>query len=292
MPLDAPIPEQVLAVLAAVTIFGVMLVVGLALVPGEFRWVFDHPAVLARGLFAVLVAVPAIALVVCRISELPRAAEVGIVLMAVSPGAPVALRRSLGAGGHRSFAPALQILVAVLAVVSLPLWVAALDQVYAGRASIAPQHLAWQVFNAQLLPLGLGMAIRRVFPAHAAALEPMLARAAGILLIVLTVVVLVNVWQAVTGAGMRIVAAIAVVTALALAAGHSLGGPEPGTRTAVAICSAARNPGLALVVATRNDLPPAVVATIFAYLVFSAVIVLAYVLWRRRSGAASVPQMR
>jgi len=59
MPVDAPVPEQVLAVLAAVTIFTVMLAVGLAIVPGEFRWVFDHPALLVKGLFAVLVAVPA-----------------------------------------------------------------------------------------------------------------------------------------------------------------------------------------------------------------------------------------
>jgi len=290
MPVDAPVPEQVLAVLAAVTIFTVMLAVGLAIVPGEFRWVFDHPALLVKGLFAVLVAVPAIALVVCRIADLPRAAEVGIVLMAISPGAPVALRRSLGAGGHHAFAPALQILVAVLAVVSLPLWVAALDEVYAGRASIAPSHLAWQVFTAQLLPLALGMLVRVAFPTHVAAFEPKLARAAGVLLFALTILVLVNVWEVVAGAGFRLAAAIAAVTALALAAGHALAGPEAATRTAVAICSAARNPGLALVVATRNALPPAVAATVLAYLVISALIVLGYVLWRRHTGGASAPQ--
>ena len=65
---------------------------------------------------------------------------IGIVLMAISPGAPIALRKSLAAGGHRAFAPALQILVAMLAVVSIPLSIAALDVVYAGDASIAPGH--------------------------------------------------------------------------------------------------------------------------------------------------------
>lgn len=283
--------EQILAVLAALTVFVVMLVVGLAIVPGEFRWVFDHPAVLAKGLFAVLVAVPAIALLVCRIAELPRAAEVGIVLMAVSPGAPVALRRSLGAGGHRAFAPALQILVAVLAVVSLPLWVAALDEVYAGRASIAPSHLAWQVFTAQLLPLGLGIVLRRAFPARAETFEPKLARVAGVLLLLLTLAVLASVWEVVAGAGFRVAVTVTVVTALALAAGHLLGGPERATRTAVAICSAARNPGLALVVVTRNALPPAVAATVLAYLAISALVVLAYVLWRRRGAAGGALQL-
>ena len=92
--------------------------------------------------------------------------------------------------------------------------------------------------------------------------------------------------SSIAGAGFRLVAAVAAVTALALAAGHAMGGPETGTRTAVAICSAARNPGLALVVATRNSLPPAVVATVLAYLVISALVVLGYVLWRRRSAGA------
>ena len=61
--------------------------------------------------------------------------------MAISPGAPVALRRSLGAGGHRSFAPALQIAVALLAVVSMPLSIAALDEYYGGQATVDPRHL-------------------------------------------------------------------------------------------------------------------------------------------------------
>jgi hypothetical protein len=67
---------------------------------------------MVRGLFAVLIAVPALALALTRLLELPRLAAIGVVLMSISPGAPVALRRSLGAGGHRAFAPSLQISVA------------------------------------------------------------------------------------------------------------------------------------------------------------------------------------
>src|SRR5207249_262914 len=130
-----------------------------------------HPGVIARGLFSVLIAVPAIALVVARTSDLPRPVEIGIVLMSISPGAPVALRRSLSAGGHRAFAPALQILVALLAVVSMPLSIAVLNELYVGHAAITPGHLARQVFTAQLLPLGLGMFLRRVSPMRAAWLE-------------------------------------------------------------------------------------------------------------------------
>ena len=282
MPVAGPIPEKVLALLAAATVFAVMFDLGLGIVLREFRWAMRNRLVVARGLFSVLIAVPAIALLVCRALDVPRLPQIGIVLMAIAPGAPVALRRSLDAGGHRSFAPALQILVALLAVVSMPLWVLALDEVYAGRATAAPSLLARQVFVAQLLPLALGMFVRRAWPMAAVAIEPRLARIGTLLLLLLVAVVLIDVWHTVLGAGLRVAAAIVVVTVSVLAVGHLLGGPEPATRTAVAICSAARNPGLALVVATLNAAPPAIVATIFAYLVLSAVTIVVYVAWRRR----------
>lgn len=287
MAIDGLIPGWLLALVAAATIFVIMFDVGLALAPGEFRWALQHPGRLARALFAVLVAVPALAWLVCRAFDLPRAAEVGIMLMAIAPGAPVALRRSLDAGGHRAFAPALQVAVAALAVVSMPLSIAALDEYYAGEATAAPFDLARQVFFAQLLPLCLGMLASRTLPVHAARVEPLLRRVGGAMLAVLVVLALVNVGQVVAGAGTGVLSAIVVVTLLALTAGHLLGGPEPGTRTATAISSAARNPGLALLVATLNDAPAAVEVAVLAYFVVAAVTMIPYVAWRRHGAAPS-----
>ena len=282
MPISGPIPESLLTIAAAATVFTVMLTLGCGIVVGEFRWLWRHPGLVARGLFAVLIAVPALAIVVTRAFDLPRAADIGIVLMAISPGAPVALRRSLDAGGHRSFAPGLQILVALLAVVSMPLSIVALNEVYAGQASIAPGDLARQVFIAQLVPLGLGMSMRRWLPVRTAWLEPKLARLASILIVVLAILAIIDVWQVVVGAGLRIVLAIVAVTILALIAGHLMGGPDDATRTAVAISSAARNPGLALLVATLNHAPTEITATVLAYLVVSAFTIVPYVMLRPR----------
>jgi bile acid:Na+ symporter, BASS family len=288
MPIEGPVPGWILSIVAAATLFTVMFDLGLAIVPGEFRWVLKRPATLLKGLFGVLIAVPVIALVVARALDLPLPAEVGIVLMAISPGAPVALRRSLGAGGHRSFAPALQMAVAVLAVVSMPLSIAALDEYYGTRAVIAPQDLARQVLVAQLLPLSLGMVLNRFGAVAAAWLEPRLRRLGSGLLLVLLVLVLIDIWQVVVGAGWRVTAAIAMVTSLALAVGHVLGGPEPATRTAMAICSAARNPGLALLVLTLNASNPAVAATVLAYVVISAFTATPYAIWRSRAAKAAL----
>jgi predicted Na+-dependent transporter len=263
LPIAGVIPEWALTGVAVATIFTLMFHLGITVAPGEYRSAWRTPGLMARGLFASLVAVPMIVLVVARAFDLPRPAEIGLVLMAISPGAPVALRRALDSGGDRAFGPALQVAVAVLAAVSMPLSIAALDEVYAGSASVAPWHLARQVFVAQLLPLGLGMAVRHHLGPRLAPLEPLLERFAAGLLMLFVALVLVDVWQTV------------------------LGGPAPATRTALAVSCAARNAGLAMLVASLNDAPPAVMATLLAYLFVSAVAVAPYVAWRRRSAHAA-----
>jgi len=283
--MSGPAPEWLVEACVAFTLFAVMFSAGLGITPGELRWVWRRPGPMVRGLFAVLVAVPVVALAFTRLLGLPRLVEVGIVLMSISPGAPVALRRSLAAGGHPAFAPSLQISSVALAVVSMPLSIAALNHLYASQANIAAWDVARQVFVAQLLPLGLGMALRHYSAPVAAKLEPKLRRAASVLLVVTIAVLAIHLWGIMADTRAQVLAAFALITVAALAVGHLLGGPEPAMRTAVAIGSAARNPGLALLVATQNQAPPAVVATILAYLVVSVVTIGPYVAWRRRRGA-------
>jgi BASS family bile acid:Na+ symporter len=264
----------------ALTVFSVMFAIGLSVTPGELRQVWRSPAPMLRGLFAVLIVVPALALAVTRSLELPRAVEIGIVLMAISPGAPVALRRSLASGADAAFAPNLQMSVALLAVVWMPLSIAALDELYAGNASIEPADVLRQVFVAQLLPLGLGTALRQFAAPLAVRIYPVVHRAGTIFLLVAVALVVRQLWEPILAAGWRTIAAIVLLTCAALAAGHALGGPTPRMRTAVAMISAARNAGLALLVATQNAAAPAVTATILAYLAISVVAMTPYALWR------------
>lgn len=279
--MSGTIPQWTITASVAITVFTVMLGLGLGIAPGELRWIWRRPGPMVRGLFAVLVAVPALALAIARALEVPRLAEVGIVLMAISPGAPVALHRSLAAGGHRAFAPSLQIAAVMLAAVSMPLSIAALGELYAADASIAPWQVARQVFVAQLLPLGLGMTLRHTNAPIAARLAPGFTRIGSVLLVATVVLVLIDAWEVTITAGSRVLAAIALTTAAALAVGHLLGGPEPAMRTAVAITGAERNAGLALLVATLNGAPAQINATVLAYLMMSVLAIVPYAAWRR-----------
>ena len=74
---------------------------------------------------------------------------------------------------------------------------------------------------------------------------------------------------------------------MATAIGHALGGPDPSTRTATAISSAARNAGLALLVAVLNHASPAINATVLAYALIAALTLTPYVAWRKRAAHAA-----
>ena len=276
------VPEWFLSAFALATVFTVMLDVGLGIVPREFLWLFRRPGLILKSLVAVLVVVPVIAMGVARLLDLPRAAEIGLMVMAIAPGAPVALQRSLASGGHRSFAPGLQVTVALLAVVSMPVSIAALNHVYSGSASVGPLQLARQVFVAQLLPLGLGVLAGRFFPHASAWLKPRLDRVWKVLITLLAILAIIGFWGALLRAGLVVATAACVTTIGAIVAGHVLGGPDPATRTAVAISSAARNPGLALLVVAVNGAPLGVKITVLSYIVVSALTIVPYIIWRRR----------
>src|SRR5207342_3346340 len=142
-------------------------------------------------LFAVVVPVPVLAVVVVKLFGLRGAVAAGIVLMAISPGAPVALRRAIQAGGGPQFAPTLHLAIVMFAVITVPVSVMAMAWIFSVRFAISPLDVARQVLFAQLLPLGIGAALRAWRPLFAARLEPRLAAISNLMLLTLMVLCLV-----------------------------------------------------------------------------------------------------
>jgi BASS family bile acid:Na+ symporter len=289
-PFDAAfraLPAAPVTVVAATTLLIIMFHMGLGAIPGQWRWVWRHRALMAKALLSVLVLLPLLALAVSIPLELPWQEEIGIILMAIAPGAPLALRRSLRAGGHAAFAPVLQIALALAAVVSMPVWLWFLNFWYHGHASVSPWDVARQVFAAQILPLAAGMLAQRLLPKAAVDWLRIWLQKLGILMLAaFLLLAMLDVWRDVIGATRGLVFAIVVITALALAMGHALGRPRATVRTVVAIATAARNPGLALLVGILNGASSRTMDTILAYVVFSALTVTVYTFSRRTTTRA------
>jgi BASS family bile acid:Na+ symporter len=277
-----PIPVW-LALLVAGTVFTVMLSLGLMLGREQIAAALQRRVVIAALLFGVIVPVPVIAVLLVKAAGITGAVAAGIVLMAISPGAPVALRRAIDAGGQATFAPALHLAIVVLAVVTVPACVAILDLIFAAHFIVSPLDVARQVFTAQLLPLGLGAGFRAFWPAAAARIEPRLARISNLLILALIAVLLGALWPLLAEIGWMPFVAGVGLTICALLVGAACAGRDAPVRPAGAVAAAMRNPGLALLIAAVNKAPVAVTASVFAYALGMALIVTVFVVWRTRT---------
>ncbi|HTQ73624.1 MAG TPA: hypothetical protein VMI74_05010 [Burkholderiales bacterium] len=276
-----------LTLLVGATLFTVMLSLGLMLGREQIAAVLQRRVVLAALVFAVVVPVPILAVLFVKLLGIKGATAAGILLMAISPGAPVALRRAIEAGGPSAFAPALHLAIVVSAVVTVPASLAILDAIYEKDFAITPLDVARQVFLAQLLPLGLGAALRAFRPAIAARVEPRLARASNLMLLALAIALLVAFWRQLEDIGWTPFVAGAALSACALLVGTAFAGTDAMVRPAGAVAAAMRNPGLALLIATTNKLPTAVIASVFGYALGLALVVALFVLRQGRGRADS-----
>jgi len=241
------------------TLFTLMFALGLGLRGEAVALLRRRPALFARVLLGTCVLVPLAALLLLRsplLESLSVPARMAIALMAVSPSAPLTLRKAGRQGGDRELAAVLQLLAAAAAVVTIPLLADLYRAVFdLSGWDIQPLPVARQVLLIQGLPLALGLLVRRRLPRLAEKLEGPLDRAANLLLLVLTTVILVRSWpllQAFLVANLPGTGCIALMVLLALAIGWLLSGPGLQERTTVAVVTSTRNPGLALLFASTH----------------------------------------
>jgi len=260
---------------------------------GEFRQLLtslSHPGLLFRSVLAVLVLVPLAALLVALATGVERRAVVGIVLMGVSPAAPLVLWRAGQAGGDESFAQSLDAVLALLAVASVPLSLALLSLLFpASHAAVSPWAIAGQVSRVQLVPLVAGLGVRAIWPGLAAKLARPLARFAVILLVLFVLVAIGVERRELIQLGRPPYAAMAVTVAVSIVIGHVLGGPLPRNRTVLAVASALRNPGLALLVVQLNFQGQGISQVVLAYALVTLVFLGTYAAWRKRTSPFATP---
>jgi BASS family bile acid:Na+ symporter len=280
--MNPPIPMQWVGLIALPTLFTVMFAIGLMLGPAQVAAAMTRRNILLAVLFAAVVPLPVVTVVAVELFNLRAPIGVGLLLMAISPGAPFALRRAIDAGGHREFAPALHIAIVALAVVTVPLSVAILDALFSANFQVTYLQIGKQVFFSQLLPLLLGALIRYLRPGLATRLEPFAARLGNRLVAVFTVILLIDIVPILASIGYVPTLAGAGMAIFALAIGGLLAGHDAEARPAAAIAVAMRNPGLALVIAEANRAPPAVSAVILGYTVGVALVVSGFLWWKRR----------
>jgi BASS family bile acid:Na+ symporter len=287
------VPLPVVKGVAAVAIFSVMLWLGMReqkLSDVAFLW--QHLGLFARSILAVLVVVPALAIAISMLLPLTKPAAIALVLLGISPAPPIELMTTLKVGSIE-YARRLHISLNLLAVASVPTTLALLSTLFPEEhAHVSALAVGGEVFVAQLLPLSIGMGARLLRPALADHLAGLLGKGALALMLALAVLILVDDWRDLTEPGWSSTLAIVLLTAGALLAGHLLGGPEPATRTILAVSSASRYPALCFLVVALNYPRMGVAGVVIAYTLIAALARMPYIAWRRRQAALQAAESK
>lgn len=230
-----------------VSMFLLVLSVGLESTEREATHLFRHPPLLVRSLLALNGVMLVVALLLIALFRPAPAIELALVAVAVSPVPLVLPMKRDDKGGLPAHMIGLITAAGLAAIVIVPLGMSLLGSIVSLTSAARATDIAGIVLLTVVLPLAIGIALRRRAPAFAAQMARPLAFFATPLLFVALLPTLLVAWPAVwTMVGNGLLLAVVLFTLIGLVAGHLLGGPEPDDRTALAIAASSRHPGIAV----------------------------------------------
>lgn len=277
-----------LAIVASVVLL--VFVLGLRATAADATYLVRRPALLLRALLAMNVVVPAVATGLAILFDLTPPVPMALLAMAVSPVPPILPDKQLRLGGRAPYVYGLLVAASMAAVVLVPLAIAVLGRLFQREVYLGIASVTTTVGVTVVLPLLAGLAVRRLRPGLAERVAPWLSRVATLVLVAGVLPLLVAAGPSMVAlVGNGTVLAIATVVVAGLVAGHWLGGPDPGDRSALAIAASMRHPGVALVIAQGNlREEPLVPAAVLLFFLVSFVATLPYGAWRERARRAGV----
>jgi bile acid:Na+ symporter, BASS family len=275
--------------LATVTLFEMMVTIGLGVTVGEIAAVAkDWRAVAGAGI-ANYVIVPAAAVALLLAFHAAPLIAAGFLIAAVCPGAPYGPPFTGIAKGNVALAVGLMMILAASSALLAPLLLRLLLPVVSGDQPVAidvAKMIAILLGN-QLLPLAIGVLIRHRWPTLADRLGTPARRLSLVLNLALLGTILTAQFGTLLAIPLRAFLGMTALVFAGVAAGWLLGGPGTGERTAMAMATAVRNVGLTLVIAVGSfpGTPAVTAATAFGLFqtILMALLALA---WGRLGSAA------
>ncbi len=255
----------------AVQVFAMasMASVGLTYTPREILDPLRDVRGVILALVANFIAVPLLAFLILRLLPLEIPYAIGLVLVASAAGAPFVIKLTQMAGGHVAFASGLLVLLLVTTIAYMPFVVPRL----APEADVSAWSIARPLVMTMLLPLAVGLVVKALAPDSSRVLPllGMLANVALLLLVVLTFALNVRTVLGVFGTGAILASLLLVVGAFVI--GWVMGGFGEHLRDEMALGTAQRNFGAAMVVATQSfDEPGVLVMSVVVSLVTMALL--------------------
>lgn len=162
--------HSLIEILFPILVILVMFGLGLSLDTGDFKRVMIKPKAVIIALVLQLVFLPVTAFFLVKLFSLEPELAVGFIIIAAAPGGIISNVLTLLLKGDTALSITLTTLSSLIAIISIPFWVSlALDQFMSGTGSVSfsAVQLVLPVAVLTLIPIALGLFIRRRWPAFA-----------------------------------------------------------------------------------------------------------------------------
>ncbi len=281
--------DQVISILASVTLFELMVAIGLGVTVSDAAAVARNWRLVGRAALANYVCVPAAAVLLLLLFQ-PYALDqanyplvaAGFLIAAVCPGAPYGPPFTGLAKGNVGVAVGLMVILAgssalvapLLLQLLLPLLLTFLPPLPPGSPPLRIDvvRMVGTLLIAQFLPLCIGLGVRQWRPALAARLK----RPANLLSVVLNLatlgVILTAQWRMIMAIPLVAYTGMLALVLAALAAGWLWSGSGKERRKAMVMATAVRNVGVALVIATTSFPGTRAVAAATVFALFQTIL--------------------
>ena len=249
--------QELQQLLGPLILLPLMFVVGLQLVPDDFRRVFAAPRAVVGGTLGQLLLLPLMTWAVVVVLEVPPVFAAGALLLAATPGAGMSNVMAAVAGADVALSVTLTAVSSLLAVVTLPALAAVGIRFFIGDAlevEVPVGAMVQQLVTYLAIPIGLGMWVRARRPEASKRYVSVANRAAVVGVLVLTAMGALAGGSSLPGGLEFFVAALAALlwTVFAMALGFGMGSIlalDRDQRFTFVIEFSARNLALTIIIA-------------------------------------------
>jgi BASS family bile acid:Na+ symporter len=109
-----------LLLLLKTSIATLILAIGMTAVTDDIVYLWRRPVLLMKSIIAMYLVMPAVAVLMARVLDLPERTELALVILAICAGAPLLPKKLIKFGGDPSYVFSLIVNTSLLAIATVP----------------------------------------------------------------------------------------------------------------------------------------------------------------------------
>ncbi|BAY93626.1 MULTISPECIES: bile acid:sodium symporter family protein [unclassified Tolypothrix] len=214
------------AVVLPIALAIIMLGMGLSLIPEDFQRIKKYPKAVAIGLISQLVFLPIIAFIITKVVPMQPTIAMGLMIVALCPGGVSSNVITFLAKGDVALSVTLTAFSSVITVFTIPVVGNLAYQHFMGETAAIALPIGatiLQIFLMTLLPIGLGMGVRQLFPEVARRLEKVTNRLAVSFLALIILLLIIREWNRLPSFIVQVGVGVALLNVISMLAGFYIG---------------------------------------------------------------------